>query len=101
MGVATDGQLVNLQERVRNPDTPRDVTYVINFNYCEMDEYLQRLLILAARGQSLTLFEYDPGWPDMAEKYVRFLSASFQPVPPELRSISQEVHAGMREIGKP
>merc|ERR1712151_352427 len=46
----------------------------------------------------MTLFEYNPKWPELAGGLVKVLELSEQPVPDELRKIASEVEQGWRKI---
>merc|ERR1711953_1505313 len=49
-------------------------------------------------GNSLTLFEYNSKWPELAEGLIKVLENSHQEVPDDLRKIAEEVATGERKV---
>jgi len=98
MLVATDGVARYLLDL-----NPRGATHVINFDWCEIEDYASRIRVIAPQapaGLAVTLFEYDDKYPSTADAYVRMLEAARQEVPQELRTIASEVKSGRRVINK-
>jgi len=95
MLVATDGIAESLVDL-----NPRGITHLINFDWCDVEDYAKRLRIVTAGGLAITFFEYDENSPGAADAFVRMLEASGQQAPPALISIAREVKHGRRSISK-
>merc|ERR1712070_1009380 len=72
----------------RGLDIP-DITHVVIFDMSEIDDYIHRIGrtsrgLSGPPGHALTLFEYFPNFPHLAEGLVTVLREAGQKVPPDL-----------------
>jgi len=95
--------LVTTDVMGRGLDIP-SITHVVVYDMGDIEDYVHRIGRTArgplGEGHALTLFEYDPRWPYLAEGLVKVMEQSSQDVPDELRAIAADVHAGKRETQK-
>lgn len=82
----------------RGLDIP-DVTHVVVFDMGDVDDYVHRIGrtargISGRGGHSLTFFEFDPRWPNIAGELATVLEQAGQEVPEELRRIVDGVADG-------
>jgi ATP-dependent RNA helicase DDX5/DBP2 len=93
--------LVTTDVMGRGLDIP-SISHVVVYDMGDIDDYVHRIGRTArgpyGKGHALTLFEYNPKWPHIAEGLVLCLEAAGQHVPPELRQVAQEVERGEREV---
>jgi len=84
----------------RGLDIPT-VTHVVVYDMGDIEDYVHRIGRTArgphGSGHALTLFEYDPRWPHLAEGLIKIMESAGSDVPEELRAIAEEVKAGTRE----
>merc|ERR1719195_2514627 len=86
----------------RGLDIPT-VTHVVIYDMGDIDDYIHRVGRTArgnsgVPGNSLTLFEYNSKWPELAEGLIKVLENSHQEVPDDLRKIAEEVATGERKV---
>mmetsp|Transcript_29872 Transcript_29872/g.93360 ORF Transcript_29872/g.93360 Transcript_29872/m.93360 type:complete len:649 (+) Transcript_29872:88-2034(+) len=86
----------------RGLDIP-EITHVVIYDMGDVDDYIHRIGRTArglsgVGGHALTLFEYNQKWPELAGGLVQVLAEAGQRVPPELKTIADEVAAGERRI---
>ncbi|CAK0892399.1 unnamed protein product [Prorocentrum cordatum] len=84
----------------RGLDIP-DITHVVIYDMGDVDDYVHRIGRTARglsglTGHALTLFEYNPKWPELAGGLAKVLEDAGQHVPPELAQIAAEVASGER-----
>lgn len=95
--------LVTTDVMGRGLDIPT-ITHVVVYDMGDIDDYVHRIGRTArgpqGNGHALTLFEYDPRWPHLAEGLIKVLERSNQDIPDELRNIAEEVRDGTREMKK-
>jgi superfamily II DNA/RNA helicase len=112
-GKTQDGRLATL-DRFKNGDTRLlattdvmgrgldipTITHVVVYDMGDIEDYVHRIGRTArgpqGEGHALTLFEYDPRWPHLAEGLIKVMEQSNQEVPEELRTIAEEVKEGKR-----
>jgi len=84
----------------RGLDIPT-ITHVFIYDMGDIEDYVHRIGRTArgptGEGTALTLFEYDPRWPHLAEGLIKCLEQSSQDVPEELRQVAEDVKSGTRE----
>merc|ERR1711976_754182 len=87
----------------RGLDIPT-ITHVVIYDMGDIEDYVHRIGRTArgphGSGHALTLFEYDPRWPHLAEGLMRTMDDSSQEVPDELRQIVEDVKNGNRQVQK-
>jgi len=84
----------------RGLDIPT-ITHVVIYDMGDIEDYVHRIGRTArgphGSGHALTLFEYDPRWPHLAEGLIKVMEAAGSEVPEELHAIAADVAAGNRE----
>jgi len=92
--------LVTTDVMGRGLDIPT-ITHVVVYDMGDIEDYVHRIGRTArgphGEGHALTLFEYEPRWPHLAEGLIKCMEQSNQEVPDELRAIAEDVAAGNRE----
>jgi len=86
----------------RGLDIP-DISHVVVFDMGDVEDYVHRIGRTARGlsergGHSLTLFEYNSRWPEIAGELVGVLKEAAQEVPEGLQAIADEVAAGRRPV---
>merc|ERR1719183_1146019 len=81
----------------RGLDIPT-ITHVVVYDMGDIEDYVHRIGRTArgphGNGHALTLFEYDPRWPYLAEGLIKVMEQSNQDIPDDLRQIAQDVKSG-------
>lgn len=84
----------------RGLDIPT-ITHVVIYDMGDIEDYVHRIGRTArgphGSGHALTLFEYDPRWPHLAEGLIKAMEQSGCEVPDDLRALADDVNAGNRE----
>lgn len=85
----------------RGLDIPT-ITHVFIYDMGDIEDYVHRIGRTArgpqGEGQAMTLFEYDPKWPHLAEGLIKCMEQSNQDIPEELRQVAEDVKNGSREM---
>merc|ERR1712151_571175 len=85
----------------RGLDIP-SISHVVIYDMGDIDDYVHRVGRTCrgphGKGHAVTLFEYNPKWPHLAEGLIKVLVSSGQIVPDELWAVAWEVQGGQRKV---